>query len=317
MGRGERSRLAVAAGLVARPAPGRPRRRVWRWDGFTALHPAPTARPSSLRQRNRLAMLDGRDRRRRGGRPRPLKRLRRDGSRPNASRRAKPIGSPPGTARGRGGPGARAAPPKPSLPDARSTAETRLAALGRAAREARQPSLRETSAQAAETERELAPLPDPALARAALDAGARRGRRRLAGTKAKRGPRSTGWQRGARSRRSAWPRSLEETSPGSKRSRRRRGAARGADRTAEAHEAEIAALGGATGGDRRRKRGARDSDGGRGGNLPRRRGCARRSPRHGLREAAEAARAAPSSCWPRRANGAPGRGVARQARLRR
>jgi len=141
--------------------------RMWRWDGFTRIAPSPSPAAELLRHKSRLIVLAGEIAAGEEiGRAAEQSAIAARTARQRATEADRLMRSKLRTAEA-----AAAAARSAEAEIARRALmmETRLAAAT-AAIEAVAPDLAETRAQDQETERELAALPDPAVARAALDA---------------------------------------------------------------------------------------------------------------------------------------------------
>jgi chromosome segregation protein len=141
--------------------------RMWRWDGFTRIAPGPSPAAELLRHKNRLAVLDDEvARNEEAGQTAEQSAAEASSARQRAAEADRLKRSELRTAEA-----AAAAAHSAEAEIARRALlmETRVAGAV-AAIEAVAADLAETRAQDEETERELAALPDPALARAALDA---------------------------------------------------------------------------------------------------------------------------------------------------
>jgi chromosome segregation protein len=141
--------------------------RMWRWDGFTRIAPGPSTAAELLRHKNRLAVLaDEIARDEEAGQTAEQSAAEARAARQRAAEADRLRRSELHTAEA-----AAAAARSAEAEIARRALlmETRVAGAA-AAIEAVAADLAETRAQDQETERELAALPDPALARAALDA---------------------------------------------------------------------------------------------------------------------------------------------------
>jgi chromosome segregation protein len=141
--------------------------RMWRWDGFTRIAPGPSPAAELLRHKNRLAVLaDEIARDEEAGRAAEQSAAEARAARQRAAEadRLKRSGLRTAEAAAAAARSAEAEIARRAL-----LMETRVASAA-AAIEAVTADLTETRAQDQETERELAALPDPALARTALDA---------------------------------------------------------------------------------------------------------------------------------------------------
>ncbi|TMJ57279.1 MAG: hypothetical protein E6G90_03370 [Alphaproteobacteria bacterium] len=141
--------------------------RMWRWDGFTRIAPRPSSAAEHLRHRNRLAVLADQI----ASVEEADRAARQNAAASGADRRQATEAERLARAELRTAEAAAAAARAAEAEIARRaiTDEARLAAAA-AALEALAADLAEVRAQAEETDRELAALPEPTLARAALEA---------------------------------------------------------------------------------------------------------------------------------------------------
>ena len=309
VGRERRRWLAVAAAARGRPEPRRPRRQVCgAGTGSPGRRPVRRATAEQLRQRNRLAQLADEIAAAAAEAAAPATRPPPPG--PSATRRRPAERAAVAALRAAEERLARARAAEAELARRGLAAETRLAAVGethRASSPANSPNSRRRQREA---ERALALLPDPALARTALEAAraqAAAARRRESEARAL----LDRLAREAEARRQRLAAIGAEEASWQQAARRRRGAARGSRRAADARwPREIAELAGRPAAIAARNRGARRSAAAAAAAAARRRGCAGGGETR-LREAADAARRADAALAEAREASRPARGAAR------